>query len=293
MRQKNSATTKVLQAGSIVSRHSSPNASPAEDLPRGILRVPEVLLACTATPQGGSLAAISKELALPKTSVHRLLRALEHGGYLEKRAGFYVPGPASFHLAHSLTRLRPEMSFPAIAQSSIEWLAGETRESVMLSMITDDRTEVVYVASIDSTEPLRYTLPVGGRRPLYQGASGKIVLAYMPEAEMEAYFAAVDFVQMTPSSITKADLHAGLDTIRKEGRFYDRNGSFEGASGLATAICDRAGTVFACVSVAGPTDRIDGNMASLLKLLGSIGERISRSVGYMGVYPPPWPATPA
>lgn len=47
-------------------------------------------------PEGGTLAALSKELKLPKTSLHRLLRTLEHGGYLENLSSGFGFGERLF-----------------------------------------------------------------------------------------------------------------------------------------------------------------------------------------------------
>jgi DNA-binding IclR family transcriptional regulator len=245
-----------------------------------------VLIACAARPQGGSLATLCKELQLPKTSLYRLLRTLEHGGYLTHQAGYYVPGPASFHMANLIGRRQQDTSFPASGRPSIEWLARETSESATLGILSDERTEIIYVSGVDSTEPLRYTLPIGVRRPLFSGASGKAVLAFMPEEEREAYLATVEFFQITPSSTRREELPELLAQIRRDGFIYDRNGSFDGASAIACPIFDAEGRAFAAASLAGPTERMDANRERFTMLTRSTAERISRGLGYMGVYPP-------
>lgn len=255
--------------------------------PRGILRVPEVLSACAARPQGGSLAALCKELALPKSSLYRMLRTLEHGGYLTHHEGYYLPGPASFHMATLIAQRQHDTPFPASARPTVEWLAKETNESVMIGILSDDRTEIAYVSGVDSTEPLRYTVPIGSRRPLFSGASGKVVLAFMPREEREAYLDGITFFPMTPSSTPLEDIPDLLSSIAREGAIYDRNGSFDGASAVACPIFDSEGQVFAAISLAGPTERMDANRGRFVELTRSAAERTSRSLGYMGAYPSP------
>ena len=257
-----------------------------ESQPRGILRVPEVLTACAARPLGGSLAALCRGLQLPKTSLYRMLRTLEDGGYLTFQDGYYVPGPASFHMANLIGQRQQDTSFPASARPTIEWLARETNESVMIGVLSEERTEIIYNAGIDSPEPLRYTLPIGSRRPLFSGASGKAVLAFLAADERDAYLADVDFFQMTPSSTRREEMPEVLAQVHRSGVVYDRNGSFEGASAVACPIFDGEGQPVAAISLAGPTERMEANKDRFIALTRSAAERISRGLGYMGAYPP-------
>ena len=258
----------------------------SKNRPRGVLRVPEVLVACASRPEGGSLATLGKELKFPKTSLHRLLRTLEYGGYLENRSGYYVMGPQSFHMARLIAQLQPRTTFPMSAMPTLEWLAKETSESAMLGIISEERTDIVYISAIDSTEQLRYTLPIGVRRPLFSGASGKVVLAFFTPEERTNYLAHMAFFQMTTSGTTREELPALLEQLRQDAVIYDRNGSFEGASAISAPIFDRNGAVFAAISLAGPTERMDANRDRFCALGKSAAERISRGLGYVGVYPP-------
>jgi DNA-binding IclR family transcriptional regulator len=250
------------------------------------LRVPEVLSACASRPQGASLATLCKELEMPKSSLYRMLRTLENGGYLTHEDGCYLPGPASFHMATLIAQRQHETPFPSSARPTVEWLAKETSESVMIGMLSDDRKAVTYVLGIDSTEPLRYTVPLGGRRPLFSGASGKAILAFMSKDEQIAYIATADFFQMTPSSTKREEMPELLKQTATDGAIYERNGSFEGACALASPIFDNEGQAFAAISVAGPTERMDLNRDKFIALTRSAAERISRGLGYMGLYPP-------
>src|SRR5437868_4471415 len=91
--------------------------------PRAILRVPEVLSALASKRAGSSLAELSQQLNVPKTSLHRLLRTLERGGYLVHQTGVYSLGPTSFRLANLIGQAAPSTVFPACARPVLEWLA--------------------------------------------------------------------------------------------------------------------------------------------------------------------------
>jgi DNA-binding IclR family transcriptional regulator len=254
--------------------------------PRAILRVPDVLLALASMRGGGSLAELSVQLAVPKTSLHRLLRTLERGGYLAHATGLYSLGPASFRLADLVSKAAPSLTFPACARPVIEWLAHETHETVMLGVLSEQQTEVRYVDVIDSTAPVRFTVPVGDRRPLFSAASGKALLAFLSPEAQKSYLSQTAFMQFTSHTTRKAELPGLLREIRKTAIAVDRSGRVEGATGIASPVFDRDGDLIASVSVAGPTERMDANREHIESLVREAGERISTVLG-CAIYPVP------
>lgn len=247
--------------------------------PRAILRVPDVLIALASKRGGSSLAELSSQLEVPKTSLHRLLRTLERGGYLAHASGAYTLGPAAFHLANLVAKAAPSTAFPACARPVLDWLAHETRETVMLGVLSDSKNEIVYVDVIDSAAAVRFTVPSGDRRPLYSAASGKAVLAFLPPDVQRAYLARAKFARFTPHTTGKAELPRLLREIQTKVVAFDRGGKVEGASGIASPIFDGDGSVFASVSVAGPADRIEAHRAQIESNVRAAGERISRVLG--------------
>lgn len=265
---------------------STQNTRDESNGPRAILRVPEVLIALAAKREGSSLAELSVQLEVPKTSLHRLLRTLERAGYLTHQADLYLLGPASFHLASLVGKAAPSMTFPACARPVIERLAQETHETVMLGVLADRKTEIQYVDVIDSNASVRFTIPIGDRRPLFSAASGKAVLAFLPRAAQQAYLANTEFRRFTPDTTNKKALPGVLREVRERAVVFDRNGKIVGASAIASPIFDGDGKVFASVSVAGPTERIEANRKQIEPLVRTAGERISRTLGYGLDYPP-------
>lgn len=253
--------------------------------PRAILRVPEVLMALATRPGGSSLAELAPRLNVPKSSLHRLLRTLERGGYLTSQGGHYRLGPTSFHLANLIGRVAPASSFPESARPTLEWLAQQTQETVMLGVLSGDGPEIRYVDVVDSDAPIRFTLSIGDTRPLYCAASGKAVLAFLPEAAQRDYLARTPFIAFTPLTTAKTDMPELLRDVRANGISFDNGGKVMGASGLASPVFDRDGAAFGSISVAGPSERMDANRARFEPLVLDAGERISRLLGYSGDYP--------
>ena len=243
-------------------------------------------MAVAARRGGASLAELALQLALPKTSLHRLLRTLEGGGYLTHAGGLYAPGPESLRLANVLGRASQLADFPACARPLLEGLAAETGETVMLSVLSEAGTETIYVDVIESEAALRFTLRVGNRRPLFSTASGKAMLAFSPAEAQKRYLANADFLQFTLETSGRKDMPAILRLARDEGVVFDRNGIVDGASGVASPAFDRDGALFCAVSVAGPTERIEAHRARIEALVREAGARLSAVLGWEGEYPP-------
>lgn len=254
--------------------------------PRAILRVPEVLMAVAARDGGIAMGELAQTLKLPKTSVHRLLRTLEHGGFVVRTGGLFRPGPESFRLAAALSQAAPEARFPASARPALEVLAEESGETATLSALSERLTESIYLDVIESASPLRFAVRAGNRRPLFSVASGKAMLAFRSAAEQARYLDQTEFLEFTPETSRREEMPALLLRARKAGVVYDRNGIVDGASGIASPVFDKVGNAFCAVSVAGPTERIEARRDALERLVLDAGERISRVLGYTGPFPP-------
>ena len=122
---------------------------------RAILRVPEVLMAIGRERGGRGFSELRDELDFPKSSLHRILRTLEHGGYIARRAGLYVLDYQSARLAQMLEWSNANLEFPASARPVMEWLASLTQESVILSGLSPSMKETIYLSVIASEAPLR------------------------------------------------------------------------------------------------------------------------------------------
>lgn len=257
-----------------------------ESAPRNILRVPEVLAACARAADGATMLDVSAQIDMPRTSLYRMMRVLEQGNYLRRAGGRYSIGPKGRQLGMLLNRIGPAEEFPQCARPIMEDLAQQSGESVTLGTLTPDCATMVFIDSIASNAMLRYTVPAGDRRPLYRSASGKAVLAFLSKEAQRDYLAQTDFVPATPYTTRREEMPQVLDAAARDGWVHDRNGNVEGASAFASPIFDGKGDVFAAISVAGPTERIDANIALLRELVTQAAEAISHKLGYEGSVPP-------
>jgi DNA-binding IclR family transcriptional regulator len=120
-----------------------------------------------------------------------------------------------------------------------------------------------------------------GQIVLHGIASGKTLLAYLPEEQRRALLAEMPLSRFTPNTITTLpELESELAAVRAQGYALDREEWLLGLACVAVPIFDRNGVCVATASVAYPAvqaERLEG----LIRLVGDAADRISASLGYI------------
>src|SRR5579875_708953 len=121
---------------------------------------------------------LSQALALPQTIISRLVATLVDYGYLVQnpQTKKYTLGLTAFTLGLHAT---PEPQLRHVAYPYLEQLQEMTKETVSLNVVDVASMDGVCIASIDSPAQIKLTTRVGSVRPLYRGATRKVLLAYL------------------------------------------------------------------------------------------------------------------
>jgi DNA-binding IclR family transcriptional regulator len=244
--------------------------------PRAPLRVMQILIELALAREGLSLARLSEQLQLPKTSVFSLLRSLEAGGYVVSDNGHHRLGQEAFNLASTIyqhegmtSRLRP----------TVRWLQHQCDETAMLAVPLADWSALVFADVIESASSLRFTARVGAQRPLYSTSVGLALLAHATPDQQRLYVESTELRRLTPTTIVSAaGLKKALQRIRKDG-FVVNSGSVVDASAIAAPVFGARGAVVASIGIAGPTSRIEKDAAKLIKLTVTAAQRMSEALG--------------
>ena len=253
--------------------------------PRSPVRTVQVLHELAVSGQGVALAALAARLQLPKTSVFRLLRSLEEGGYVTSSKGVHQLGSEAIKLGVALVQNR---EFPNCARPAMEWLAAECNETVILGTFDDSEMQIVYIQVIEPSNPLRFSIKSGLTKPLYSSAIGQTLLAYMQPERKSQYLQQVAFVRLAANTIASvAALKRKLKEIRAEGLSVSVDGMFDGVYSIAAPVVNGAGKVFAGLSISAPSTRGPRQQKKFAGLLTQASEEISRVLGYTLAYPPP------
>jgi IclR family transcriptional regulator, acetate operon repressor len=238
---------------------------------RAVDRAAQLLVRVVDSAGPQPFNALLAASGLPKSTVSRLLSALERQGLLQRdRAGAFTPGPV---LARYAGRAG-SVELVTMAQPYLDRLGEKTGETVNLAVPTGGAVE--QIAQIDSRYLLGATNWVGLRVPLHCSALGKVFLAHgaatLPEGALE---------RRTPATITSREtLAAQLAEVRVKGYGVAREELEPGLIAVAAAVRDRDGNVVAALSISGPSVRLGPDRtAELGELVTTEAEALSVSMG--------------
>lgn len=218
-------------------------------------RVSNVLLAFASGEPVLGVADIARRLGIPKSAAHRTLTALCRSGLVRQD-----PATAKYRLGMRAV----DLGLAALDHSDIRSAAlpvlkevtARTGETTTLSLLAG--RERFYAAQVESPQDVRMTVEVGLRCPLYAGASGRAILAFFPEAELDEYLRSVPLVALTERTITDgARLRAVLERVCALGYAVSRAERDAWAAAVAAPFWDRDGRVAGSLSVCGPISRFE------------------------------------
>lgn len=229
--------------------------------------------------EGRSLADISAAVGVHKSTTHRIIMNLEGRRIIDRD-----PATGRYHLGLRLF----ELGSAAIAQFNIrdrarpylERVVNETEETVHLCVM--DAGEVLYVDKVEPSRSVRMTSRIGLRNPAHCTAVGKVMMAWLSDAEMEAIVARHGLRRFTANTITTlAGLRVELAKIRELGYALDDGEHEDGVRCVASVVRDHAGRPAAALSVSAPSFRMPRDkVPAFAKVICKVTQELSREWGY-------------
>lgn len=226
-----------------------------------IARAAEILRVLQAHPGGLSQAEIGERVGMARSTVSRILNALEDEELVAARGarGPYRLGPEIARMASSVRLGVVTDMHPFLTQ-----LSRELDETVDLSILDGDRAD--FVDQIVPPRRLRATSAVGESFPLYCCSHGKALLAALPPERLSQVLPS-RLVPLTANTVTSvAALREELDRIRVEGVAYDREEQTEGICAVGVVLKGVTSELVA-VSVPVPAQRFYGREKELAQAL--------------------------
>lgn len=221
-----------------------------------ISRAADILRALREQPGGMSLGEIARVVALPRSTVQRIVSALNAEGFVstEQGRGGIRLGPEIQGLAQASARDTRDRLRPIMAR-----IAEETGETVDLAVLDGQR--MLFIDQIVGSQRLRTVSSIGDRFPLTTTANGKAALASMPVDLAEAAVRA----EIADPDRAAARLEE-VEGIRTGHLASDIDEHTEGISAFGFAVMDRAGAIYA-ISVPVPSSRFDPMKDRLRQIL--------------------------
>ena len=202
------------------------------------------------------LSEASEHLGVAHSTAHRLLAMLSYHGFVrqEQDSRAYVAGLALVEIGLAAIR---QTDIRLHARLVLEDLAARFAETAHLAVL--EGATVRYLDAVESSGALRVAARTGAALPANCTASGKAMLAALPEPEVAALFQdAVALPALTKRSVTRLpDLLGELSRVRKRGYAVNREESEDGVASVAVAVLSGPDSPLAALVVSAPVTRLD------------------------------------
>ena len=244
---------------------------------QAIERVFAILRSLGASQGRGTVGQVAESTGLPKSTVSRMLAALEAEGVVER------VGDGEYAIGLGLTSLTGQVDSQAalaqVAEPYLRALATDYGEGAGLSV--EDGNRSLYAVHVGSEGPVRTEDWTGQSFPYHTVAGGLAILATWPDRRINQY-AAAGLDRFTGQTVTsRAALRRRVREIRRTGYAVTIGDFADEINGVGAAIRRPGGTAVGAVNVYGPAFRFPGerNLSDigphLIEVAAEIGERLA------------------
>lgn len=239
-------------------------------------RAIEVLMYVVEHSDGPTSARrIAAEIGIPSTTVQRALASLVSSDMLtsDPETQLYGPGPSLHRMARMATAKHPlsDLAIPYLQELS--HLTGETSQ---IGQYESTSHEMMFIAQMPGSQPLRYVVPMHSWVPLYLGASGLAILAFLDDEAQQAVVRRA----VVEADLDEKKLNEQLAQIRKDGYALSHGQRLPGAVGIAAPLRGRDNCVVGDAVLTVPEVQFDpARSDEYARLVLDCAANISRSLG--------------
>ena len=212
-----------------------------------------VLRAVASRAGTSTLADVTNASGLPKSTVLRLLIALEDQGAVQTVGGRYAIGPGLAALSHQGA---PVSALKEVARPHLVELADLLEENVSLMIADDEAT--LYIDTAVSESSVMVQNWTGERLPYHGSAGGLVLLSTWPDDEIARHVAA-GLEAYTPTTVTTLDeVMAKVEQVRTTGVVLTHQEFSDEVNGVGALITAPDGSALGAVNAYGPDYRFPG-----------------------------------
>jgi len=237
----------------------------------------QILSVLRTHPDGASARELAPSTGFARSTVQRILTTLASGGMVIQDAGTqrYRIGPQALVIGLGynggnmlVNESRPHMF--ALRDSS-----GET---VGLSVAVGHAR--VFLDEVQSGAEIRFASELGRLYPLWSGASGRVLMSGLSDAEIDSVLAAHEHEAQLFDAPTPDQIRARIDEMRDRGFAMASNETIANVRSVAVGVRDGSRRITAALSISGPADRFtEARMEAVVPELHSAADAISARLG--------------
>lgn len=239
---------------------------------RAVERILAIFESFTADSSSLTLQEIADRIELPKSTTFRIVQSLQQAGYLVRLED------QKYCLSFRFTRLaglvKSTLGIREIARPIMAELAEATKETISMHTVSG-RNRVCIDAIATVSSPLRSVVQPGEQVPLGSGSASKVLMAFMPRSQVTSILASI--TRRTKRS--QSDFLAELARAREQGFAVSHGERLLGLSAISAPIKDTNDEVRYCLSIGGPTVRMQANENEFIRRVVKAAASISRQFG--------------
>jgi len=236
-----------------------------------------VLELLAADNRGYGLSEVSRILNLPVSTAKSLLSTMVRCGYLNRddRRHYFL----TMRLITTASMALNQIELRQVAHEELEQLTKATSLASALSV--RDADYLVYIEKIESAGHIMPVYYAGKRMPLHCTATGKALLAYLREGEVEYIVSSAGLPAYTEHTIILLPLlKKELERVRTQGYSMDNEETALGLVGIAAPVFDHNGKAVAAIAAGGTAAEVQQEMSAIIGQVKSAALRISKKLGY-------------
>ncbi|RME71771.1 MAG: IclR family transcriptional regulator [Chloroflexi bacterium] len=236
----------------------------------------DILEELARSPRPQSLTQLANNLGRSSNEIYRMVNYLEWRGYIRRE-----PHSSNYYLSlklYELAHLNPPLqNLLNAATIPMEQLAITLRESCHLGVLRHGQLVVVKQAL--SPEKICLSVEVGGRFSAVHTASGRLLLAYLAQEELEAFLELdQDYQRLSPPE--KEAFLVRLEEIRTKGYSDAESETHVGINDLSVLVGNPKIGLTAALTVASLTfAKSAPAKKEILHALQECAAKISKSMG--------------
>ncbi len=248
---------------------------------RAVERALDILLCFSREEPTRSLTQIAESIHMSKTTVHRLLATLESKRFItrDRSTGLYRLG---FRFIEMASLVLQDVELHRWALPYLQRLCAECGETVDLSIL--DGSHVIYLEVVESPQRVKLAAAVGQHLPACYTASGKALMAYLPEEKVKKIISDNQAEYSNHAPIQIPDMLADLRATAERGYAIAEQEYEQDINAVAAPIFDADHHPIASIAIVGPSFRLTKDrLPALGESLRKMTQVISGEVGLVAL----------